>query len=203
MRIMSLMLLSTLAAASLAGCASIPLKTVYNLWNFDPWSSDFRIWRAAVRVPEGRGIDLNTAKVRMKVESWREGDATRTSEVFVLERSLDPADLAPLAAEKRPGFALATYRIAAADYARMDALRTQMLAAKKSGAPQKGKLSISATSCGGAKGVPIEGAYPFSTYLMVEAKDGYNPLLVDYDLGPDLRKVAKNPSAEPLCAPGR
>jgi hypothetical protein len=178
------------------------LKTVYNLWNFDPWTSDFRQWRAAVRLPEGRGVALETARVQMKIESWREGDAARQSEVFLLERSLAAADLAPLTVEQRAGFALAAFRFAPADYARMEALRTRIAAAKKAGQPMKGALSISASSCNGGKSAAVEGPFPFSTYLMVDAKDGYNPLLVDYDLGPELRKGAANGATPDVCKTG-
>jgi hypothetical protein len=203
MRIMVRIVLSMLAAAALAACASIPLKTVYNLWNFDPWTSDFRQWRAAVRLPEGRGLALDAARVQMKVDHWREGDAARQSEIFILERSLDAGDIAPLAAEKRPGFALAAFRFAAVDYARMEALRTRIVAAKKTGQPVKGALSISASSCSGGKAAAVEGAYPFSSYLMVDVKDGYNPLLVDYDLGPELRKAAAKGELSDVCKVGK
>jgi hypothetical protein len=193
--------LSILSAIGLAACASIPLKTVYNLWNFDPWTSDYRVWRAAVRLPEGRGVDLATAQVTMKVETWREGDAARAAEVFVLERSSDLADTIPLAAERRPGFALAAFRFAPADHARMEALRARILAAKKAGLRQRGSVSISARACGKTP-EPVTGGFPLSTFLMVDAKDGYNPLLVDYDLGPELRKAAAADGGENLCRVG-
>ena len=202
MRIMDLACLSILAAIVLSACASIPLKTVYNLWNFDPWTSDYRVWRAAVRVPEGRGLSIDAARVEMTVKTEASGAAPLT-ETFVLERSNDPADIAPLAAERRAGFALAAYRFAPADHARMEALRARILAAKKSGAHQKGSLSISASSCGGGKTFTTEGAFPFSTFLMVDVKDGYNPLLVDYDLGPELRKMSAKGDQPDVCKAGK
>jgi hypothetical protein len=203
MRSISLVGLSIIAGAMLAACASIPLKTVYNLWNFDPWTSDFRAWRAAVRIPEGRGLNLAGARVVMKVETWRNGDRVRQAENFVLDRSADAADLALLAAEKRPGFALAVFRFAPADYARMEALRAKILASKKNGEARKGSLTIGASSCEGPAAVPVEGGFPFSTFLMVDAKDGYNPLLVDYDLGPELRTAAAKGGMPDVCKTGK
>ena len=200
MRIMVARALSIVLALGLAACASIPLKTVYNLWNFDPWTSDFRVWRAAVRVPEGRGLSLDTARVAMKVESTAEG-AAPVSETFILERSADTKDLSPLVAERRQGFALAAYRFAPTDYARMEALRARILAAKANGTHKKGSLSISAASCGG--GPAPSGAILLSTFLMVEPKDGYNPMVIDYDLGPELRKGAASPDADRLCVMGK
>lgn len=201
MRNMARPLLSILAAGLLTACAYIPLKTVYNLWNFDPWTSDFRVWRAAVRLPLGRGVDLTQARIRMKIETWREGDTARATETFELVRSTDPADMTPLAGETRAGFALATYRFAPADYARMEALRTRIAAAKKAGQPLKGSLSISASDCGKIGSSPtFEGGFPLSTYLMVDAKDGYNPLLIDYDVGPEWRKAAAAKTGGPdIC----
>lgn len=200
MRIIAARVLSMAVAACLASCASIPLKTVYNLWNFDPWASDFRVWRAAVRLPEGRGVVLDKARVVMTVETWRAGDAVRQAETFVLERSPDFSDLAPLAAEKRDGFALAAYRFSAADHGRLESLRARIVAAKTAGGKKiHGALTISANACGGPRDAAVEGGFPFSTYLMVEVKDGYNPLLIDYDLGPELRKAADK-GGDPNCA---
>lgn len=198
MRSIRLTLLSILAVLALAGCASMPLKTVYNLWTFDPWSSDFRNWRAAVRLPEERGVPLERARVQMKVETWREGDPARQTEVFVLERIGDAAALAPLAAEARKGYVLAAYRFAPADHARLDALRTRIVSARTSGNPVKGQLSISASACG-ADLTPPDGKLLLSTYLLVDPKDGYNPLAVDFDIAPELRKSAAKGEPSPLC----
>lgn len=199
MRIMGLVLLSTLAAAGLAGCASIPLKTVYNLWNFDPWTSDFRVWRAAVRIPEGRGISLETAKIHMKVETQTVDETVARSETFILERIADPTSLSPLAAERREGFTLAAYRFSPADHARMEALRARILTAKKNGSHKRGALTISASSCGGGTTAP-EGPVLLSTFLMVDPKDGYNPMVIDYDLGPEMRKSISTGAPPPVCA---
>lgn len=202
MRIIALASLSIIAAGLLAGCASIPLKTVYNLWNFDPWTSDFRVWRAGVRVPEGRGLTLQSAKILMTVETQAHGEPAAKSETFVLERSPDAADLGALGPERRPGFALAAYRFAAADHTRLEALRARILAAKKNGTHQRGALSISASSCGGGA-TPPEGAVLLSTYLMVDPKDGYNPLVVDYDIAPEMRKSIATGAPPPVCAAGK
>jgi hypothetical protein len=199
MRIMAVVVLSTMAAFGLAGCASIPLKTVYNLWSFDPWTSDFRQWRAAVRAPDGRGMSLDRARIEMKVETLAGAATSPQVETFILDRSPDPADLVSLAAERRAGYALAAYRIAPADHARLEALRARILAAKKDGTHKRGSLSISASSCGGPA-TPPEGAFLFSTYLMVDPKDGYNPMAIDYDLGPQIRKTAAAGAPSPICA---
>jgi hypothetical protein len=194
MRIIQVVLLSILLSA----CASIPLKTVYNLWNFDPWTSDQREWRAAVRLPARTDADLAKARVTMKVETWVEGDSAKSAETFVLVRSTAPQDLNPLAAEARNGFALAAYMFAPEDHARLMALKNRIVAAKGTAKPVRGAIHISAKSCDPAMTKPA-GPYPISTYLMVNRADGYNPMIVDYDLGPEMHKTNATPQADAAC----
>jgi hypothetical protein len=194
MRIIQVAVLSIL----LSGCASIPLKTVYNLWNFDPWTSDQREWRAAVRLPAKADAELAKARVEMKVETWREGDKAKAAETFVLIRSVAPQDVAPLAGQSRPGYALAAYMFAPEDHARLAALKARIVAGKKDANPIKGALSITARNCGQDLKTP-EGPYLITTYLMVDRADGYNPLTIDYDLGPELRKTRASAAPEETC----
>jgi hypothetical protein len=64
----------------------------------------------------------------------------------------------------------------------MDTLRTSIVAARKSGGPKiHGSLAIKAVSCGGAASLP-KGPFLVSTYLLVDRKDGYNPMVIDDDL---------------------
>lgn len=188
---------AVLLAFLVAGCASIPLSTMYNLWNFDPWSSDFRAWRAAARLPLAGAQELKP-QIRMTIETWRDGDKKRTEDLLVLLPTTDPADLGPLAAEKRAGFSVTAYRIDPKDYERLAALRARVLASKKAGDGLRGSLAITATACGAAAELP-KGAFPISTYLLVDAKDGYNPLLIDYDLSEALRKAALQPKKNDAC----
>ena len=189
--------LAVLLAFLVAGCASIPLKTMYNLWNFDPWSSDFRTWRAAARLPLAGAQELKP-QIRMKIETWRDGDKTRTEDLLVLLPTTDPADVGPLAAEKRAGYSVTAYRIDPKDYERLAALRARVLAAKKEGNDLHGSLAITAASCGAVANVPKD-SFLISTYLLVDRKDGYNPLLLDYDLSEALRKAAAQPKKDAVC----
>ncbi len=182
----------------IAGCASIPLSTMYNLWNFDPWSSDFREWRAAARLPNSGTQELKP-QIRMKIESWRDGDQKRAEDLFVLLPTTDPADVGPLAAEKRSGYSVKAYRIDPKDYERLAALRARVLASKKASDKMHGSLTITAAACGSGGENLAKGAFLISTYLLVDRKDGYNPLLVDYDLSEALRKAAAAPKKDNVC----
>jgi hypothetical protein len=45
-----------------------------------------------------------------------------------------------------------------------------------------------------------KGEFLISTYLLVDRTDGYNPLLVDYDLSEALRKAAAAPKKDNVCS---
>lgn len=183
-------------ALSMSACASIPLTTMYNLWNFDPWSSDFREWRAGARLPVP-GAQTLKPQIKMTIATWRDGDTRKTSDVFVLLPSSDPKDLSPLSAEQRAGYALSAYRIDPQDFERLEKLRARIVAAKTLPGPQiHGELKIEAGACGDQAALP-KGPFLVSTYLLVERKDGYNPLIVDYDLTEALKHV---PPAEKKSA---
>lgn len=190
--------MAVLLAVLVSGCASMPLTTMYNLWNFDPWSSDFREWRAAARLPLAGAKELKP-QIRMKIETWRDGDPQRSEDILVLQPTSDPADLSPLAREQRAGYSVTAYRIDPKDYERLNKLRTRVLAAKTSGGPAlHGSLAITAAACGGGASLP-NGKFLISTYLLVDRKDGYNALLVDYDLSDAIRQGAKEPKKESAC----
>ncbi len=189
--------LAVLLAFLVGGCASVPLSTMYNLWNFDPWSSDYREWRAAARLPLAGAQELKP-QIRMKIETWRDGDAKRTEDLLVLLPTTDPGDLGPLAAEKRAGYSVTAYRIDPKDYDRLAVLRARVLASKKAGDGLHGSLAITAAACGAVASLPKD-EFLISTYLLVDRKDGYNPLLLDYDLSDALRKAPAQPKKDAAC----
>jgi hypothetical protein len=185
-------------AFALAGCASIPMSTMYNLWNFDPWQSDFRTWRAAARVPLV-GSEAIKPRIVMKIETWREGQKNRTEDVFVLQPTDDPSDVNPLAKERRPGTSLTAYRIDPADHARLAALRSRVLASRKGTDRLHGSLTITAAACGQIEMAP-KGKFPVSTFLLVDRADGYNPMIIDFDLGEVLRSPEARKDMASVCS---
>lgn len=184
-------------AFSLACCASIPMSTMYNLWNFDPWQSDFRTWRAAARVPL-TGAEAVSPRIVMKVETWRDGQKNRTEDVFVLQPTNDPSDLNPLAKERRPGTSITAYRVDPADHARLEALRARVIASRKGADDLRGALSITAAACGQRELTP-KGKFPVSTFLLVDRADGYNPMVIDYDLGEVIRAPETMQQMKSVC----
>ena len=189
--------LTVFLAFLVAGCASMPFQTMYNLWNFDPWSSDFREWRAGARLPLADAVALNP-KIKMTIGTWRDGGTQKTSDVFVLQPSSDPKDLAPLTKEMRVGYSVIAYRIDPKDYDRLEKLRARIVVAKTQPGPQiHGELRVEVGACGGQGALP-KGKFLVSTYLLVDRKDGYNPLIVDYDLAEDLKNAPPG-KAESAC----
>lgn len=184
-------------AFALAGCASIPMSTMYNLWNFDPWQSDFRTWRAAARVPLS-GAEAVSPRIVMKVETWHEGEKNRTEDVFVLQPTVDPSDMNPLAKERRPGTSITAYRIDPADHARLEALRARVIASRRTADRLHGALTITAAACGQRELAP-KGNFPVSTFLLVDRADGYNPMVIDYDLGEVLRTPETAQQMKSVC----
>ena len=175
----------SLLILGLSACASIPLTTIYNLWNVDPWTSDFREWRAGARLPTAAG----PLRIKMTVETWHDLDTQRTEDIYVLLPTTDPMDLGPLAAQRRTGYSVSAYRIDPADFNRLEALRARILASKKSPGPRlHGELQISACSRYVADKIP-PGPFLVSTYFTVDRKVGYSPLVVDYDLSDVLKKT--------------
>jgi hypothetical protein len=92
------------------------------------------------------------------------------------------------------------YRIDPKDYERLAALRARVIASKKANDKLRGSLTITAAACGSGGETLPKGAFLISTYLLVDRKDGYNPLLVDYDLSEALRKAAAAPKKDNVCS---
>lgn len=188
-------------ALLLAGCASIPLKTMYNLWNFDPWQSDFSTWRAAARLPL-QGGDAIKPRIVFRVQTWHDGQQGqqlgKTEDIFALQQTTHPSDTNPLLNERRTGYTVVAYRIDSADYARLSTLRARVLAAKKSADGLHGSITVVAAACGPADLVP-RGKYLVSTWLLVEPRDGYNPLMTDYDLSETLRSPEARKEMASAC----
>jgi hypothetical protein len=188
-------------AVLLAGCASIPLKTMYNLWNFDPWQSDFRTWRAAARLPL-QGGDTIKPRIVFRVQTWHDGQQGqqlgKTEDIFALQHTTDPSDTNLLLNERRTGYAVVAYRIDPADYTRLTALRARVLASKKTSDGLHGSITVVAAACGQADLSP-HGKYLVSTWLLVDVRDGYNPLTTDYDLSETLKSAEARKEMASAC----
>jgi len=184
-------------AVLLAGCASIPLKTMYNLWNFDPWQSDFRTWRAAARLPL-QGGEAIKPRIVFRIQTWHDGQQGKTEDIFSLQNTTEPSDTTPLVNERRAGYALQAYRIDPADYARLTTLRNRVLASKKSADALHGSITIVAAACGQAELVP-HGKFLVSTWLLVDPRDGYNPLTTDYDVSEALQSPEARKEMAAAC----
>jgi hypothetical protein len=193
-------ILTALLSMALCACATMPMRTLYNLWNFDPWTSDPGQWRAAVRIPRRAALDPARVQVRLTIETWREGAKDRAKDVFRLVASDAAEDVAPLAGEERQGYQLAAFRLDPAELSRLQALRLRILEERKRPGPRlSGSLTISASACQASSVQDLSGAILLTTYLLVDRKDGYNPLVVDHDIGPELRKAKTGPDLCPAA----
>lgn len=187
-----------LIACLLEGCISIPLGTIAKLWSFDIDSADPAVLRAAVRVPDY--LAPRKGGVVLKVLTWKDGDSARHEETFVLEEVASPAELQPVAYYRRKGDALYVYRVSEADQAVIRRILAERREKKRSGgAHENGTISIGAEAC---RKAPLPaGPIPTSTYLKLDERDGYLPLLVDLDLRSHIGEAELTKNLPPCGGP--
>lgn len=180
----------TLCALGLSGCMHVPVATVYKLATFDILNANPAVIRAAVRYPSA--LMVRPGGVILSVTTERRGEKAKSIETFILEEAKDANELAAIARYRRDGMMVATYRLADGDVVRVRDLLTQHREmAKQGGQPGTKGIGVAATAC--HKGALPAGPILTSTYLKLDAADGYLPILEDLDLRSQL-------SAEALAA---
>ena len=173
-------LLPTLAAATLAACGHLPVSTMWALRNFDAGNVEPALLRAAIRIPDS--LEPQPGGVKLEAGWWRDGreDDKHTAK-FVLQETTAPADVAPLAGERRPGTRLIVFRVNPADIPKIHALQAEARAEKlKSPGKTQGTLGIGADAC--RRGDLPDGPLLMTTFLRTDATRGYLTLLKDVDL---------------------
>lgn len=172
----------TLAAAALmafvAGCAHVPVSTIYKLWSFDVLAADPAVIRAAVRYPASLSPRPRGAKLTVTMT----GGALLKPEVreFILEDATSPADLGELEPYKRDGYPVRAFRLSDRDVIAVRDLLHALREGKARGETRSGNIGVAIDACHNG-GLPKR-AILTSTYLKLDKANGYMTVLEDIDL---------------------
>jgi hypothetical protein len=173
-------LIALLCSLMIAGCASVPLQSVIALRRVDFQTTDFAKLRVAVQLPEF--IRAKSEGVKMIATVTYSGETPRKETFALQEAKLEEA--APPSAVR--GFYVRTYALRASDSARMDAIRTELLAARAAG--RRGSLGIGIEANEFCRAGEIGGAAVLiTTYLKAAETPEFVPLLRNFDLRSDER----------------
>jgi hypothetical protein len=171
-RVIGAAVVSLIAAA----CMHVPVSTMAELWSFDAAKADPAAVRAAVRLPEVLVPRPGGVVLTLSIS----GGSTPEPHEFVLEEAREPMEIAAIAHEQRPGTGLYAYRLSKADAERVRNLQRASMAASGRG----GTIAVGAKAC--RRGPLPAGPVVTSTYLQLDRRKGYMPLIVDIDLRSEL-----------------
>lgn len=168
------------AAAALAACSHVPVKTMWELRKFDPMTTDPSRLRAAVAMPKEALPVKGGAKLVM-TQARKGGADAETIEIVLEEVSL-VAETGLAAVKPRAGQEVRAFRIPPGEVPRLVAARTQAAerAAKEPGAFQ-GTLSVGIDGCRKAD-APLPKEFRVSTWMKTAETSEYVTLLDDVDL---------------------
>ncbi|MEF3366555.1 hypothetical protein V3H18_08425 [Methylocystis sp. 9N] len=190
-----LLLLPLLCAAALAGCGHVPVSTMWALRSFDATTVDPAQLRAAIRIPDT--LEPQPGGVTLNIGWRREGGAPHEAK-FILKETTDAADLAPLAAEKRPGTRIHAFRVELADIPKIKALQAQAIEEKaRGGGKTHGSFGVGAEAC--RRGDLADGPLPMTTFLRVEEQGPYLTVLKNVDLRSLVTKEKSLDALVPAC----
>jgi hypothetical protein len=193
MRILPLVALSALGLP-LSACGHVPVSTLWALRHFDAATVDPALLRAAIRLPDT--LEPAPGGVKLEIGWWRNGEEDKKHMVkFALQETSSPADTAPLAGERRPGTRVLVYRVDPADIATIRAVQAQAREAKAGGA--HGSFGVGADAC--RRGEPGPGPVLMTTWLRVDARGRYLPVVENLDLRESVKKEKSFEELVPPC----
>ena len=165
-------------AALSAGCAHVPVSTIYKLWNFDVLTADPAVIRAAVRYPSALAPRPNGTKLTVTMT----GGPTLKPDVreFILEDANSPADTGELTPYKRDGYPVRAFRLSDRDVGVVRALLQEVREGKLRSENRSANIGVAIDACHSG---PMPGhAILTSTYLKLDTASGYMTVLDDVDL---------------------
>lgn len=191
-------LLLSLFCAALAGCGHMPVSTMWALRGFDATTVDPAQLRAAIRIPDT--LEPQPSGVTLNIGWRREGGEPHEAK-FILKETTEPADLAPLAGEKRPGTRIRAFRVDPADIPKIKALQAQAIEEKaRGGGKSHGSFGVGAEAC--RRGELAEGPLPMTTFLRFEGQGPYLTVLKNVDLRSLVTKEKSFDALVPACGGG-
>lgn len=171
---------AVLIALALAACSHVPAKTMWQLRNFDPMTTDPTRLRAAVAMPK-EALPTNGGAKLVMTQARKNGTDVETLEIPLEEVSL--ASETGLAAVKaRKGLEIRAFRIPPSEVPRLIEARRRAAerATAEPGAFQ-GTLSVGIDGCR-QEGAPIPKEFHVSTWMKTAETGEYVTLLDDVDL---------------------
>lgn len=165
----------------LAGCAHVPVTSLWKLRSVDLETTDYAALRAAIRAPSA--LTPFTDGGHLTVMIWSEGQAPEGGMIVRarLEEVTDPAERALLADEQRVGDTVHLFRVAPEALPDLETVRTE-IARRKAVGRGGNHLSVSIGADGCWETAPPPGPVRFSTYLRTEETGTFVPLTRDVDL---------------------
>lgn len=161
-----------------AGCAHVPVSTIYKLWSFDMLSADPAAIRAAVRYPAALSPRAGGAKLTLTMTGG--GLLKPDVRMFVLEDATSPADVGGLEPYKRDNYPVRAFRLSDRDVTAVRGLLQELREGKARGESRSGNIGVSIDAC--HKGAMPSKAILASTYLKLDKAGGYMTVLEDVDL---------------------
>ena len=171
---------AVLLALALAACSHVPAKTMWQLRNFDPMTTDPVRLRAAVAMP--KAVLPQKGGAKLVFSQARKGGAEAETLEIVLEEVPLAAETGLAAVKAGKGQEIRAFRIPPAEVPRFveGRERAKARAAKEPGAFQ-GTLSVGVDGCR-QEGVPLPKTFHVSTWLKTAETGDYVTLLDDVDL---------------------
>lgn len=178
--------------AVVAGCAHVPLTTLYELWKFDAANADPAAIRAAIRVPESLAPRPHGA--RLVLSRGAAADPARKEWKFDLEDVRDAKELDALTRFRRDGYPIFVFKLSDADVAEVRKVQAEL---RRNAANARVNLGVSLDAC--RRGKLPEGALLSSTYLKLDRAAGYLPVVEDIDLRKEMGQEATLAERVPPC----
>lgn len=168
-----LSLVCAVTLAALAACASMPVASMMRLSRTDFSTVDPSALRAALKLPGS--VRPRATRLQLTVSAGGE----KQVEEFNLTGVNDLGELTALRRESSPGTSIFVYRLAAADIARLNEVRADVLGRRAGGARVTMAIGVAADGC---RTGPLPETIPLTTYLRTEAGGEFFALMRDVDL---------------------
>lgn len=167
-------------ALALTACGHVPAKTMWQLRNFDPMTTDAGRLRAAVAMPREALPQKGGAK--LVLTQARKGGADKETLEILLEEVPLASETGLAAVKPKAGQEVRAFRIPPAELPRLAEARdkAKARAAKEPGAFE-GTLSIGIDGCRKAD-APLPKEFRVSTWMKTAETGAYVTLLDDVDL---------------------
>lgn len=178
----SVVLAALAAAVPIAGCGHVPVATIWKLSTLDATAIDPAAVRVGMRYPKVLSPRPGGAKLTLTTVAAEGGAPRKTSYVLIEEK--DGAAMLALRIHERRGDVLSLFKLSDEDVER--ARRQQAEHRKAAAQGRRGASNLEAAVDACRTGALPDAPLLASTYLMLDAAQGFLPVVVDVDLKREL-----------------